>query len=129
MSRGYFDFVGTSPAYKGSRKFWYVPLVQSDCFWFDLIVNPPKVENDEDFIASYLADLKKHVEETLERRFIYFFCSRPKVRFDTQRKPHYEWFRGCLVVNLLIGREKKKKAIRVKLFDGHSFLQAKPQSK
>jgi hypothetical protein len=125
MWRGYFKFVTDFPEYKVFRKFWYIELVQSDCFWYDLIVHPPKFENDENYISSYLRSLKKHVEETLERRFIYFFCSRPKIRFDIRRKPRYELFKGHLVINLLVGKNQKKVSIRISL--PKSFDSIKPQ--
>jgi hypothetical protein len=73
-----------------------------------LIVNSPEQVDSKELITSYLAELKRRVEATLERRFIYFFASRTKVRFDVARQPYYELFTGKLVITFLIGAKKRR---------------------
>lgn len=117
MSRGYLGNLASNPAYAGSTKDWYVTLQQSSCYWYDLIVNPPDFVDTKDGISSQLEDLRARVEQTLEKRFIYFFASRTKVRFDTTRPPKYSFWKKWLVITLLVGRDKKRHTIKIK-FDG-----------
>ena len=114
MSRGYLGNLASNPAYAGSTKDWYVTLQQSSCYWYDLIVNPPDFVDTKNGISSQLDDLRARVEQTLEKRFIYFFASRTKVRFDTTRPPKYSFWKKWLVITLLVGRDKKRHTIKIK---------------
>lgn len=114
MSRGYLGNLASDPAYAGSIKDWYVTLQQSSCYWYDLIVNPPDFVDTKDGISSQLEDLRARVERTLEKRFIYFFASRTKVRFDTTRPPKYSFWKKWLVITLLVGRDKKRHTVKIK---------------
>lgn len=100
MTRGVFSITGRLPSYEKAAKVWYVELEQYDCFWYDLIVNSPDHSEFDESISSYLSHLKKEVENSLEKRFIYFICSRPKIRFDVRRRPRYELFGESLIVYL-----------------------------
>ena len=105
------------PAYTESSKNWHITLDRSNCFWYELIVNPPAFVDTRGDIADYLRRLKSAVEQTLEKRFIYFFVSRKKVRFDTTKKPKYSLFRKYLVLRLLIGKDGQSRTIKRKVFD------------
>lgn len=111
--RGIFGFLADHPAYKSLPKIWHVTTLHSDCFWWDMIVNPILVDNKNP-IAVYLKNLKEEVEKTLERRFIYYFVSRPKVRFDLSRPPYRKLFTKDLVVNFLVGKSQKRVKVRIK---------------
>lgn len=113
MSRGYFRGLASEPAYADSRKNWFVSLEGSSCYWYELIVNPPDFADTKGDISSHLEILRTEVERTLEKRFIYFFASRTKVRFDTSRPPRYSFWKKRLIVNLLIGRKKKRFPIEI----------------
>lgn len=92
MSRGMFASIAASDAYKNADKEWCVELQTYHKYWYDLVVNPNDVADYFDtrkLIVEYLRAVKKHVEESLEKRFIYFICSREKVRFDTNKKPSF----------------------------------------
>ena len=39
--RGIFDFLAKHGAYADGEKVWYVGLEQADCFWIDLVIDPP----------------------------------------------------------------------------------------
>lgn len=117
MTRGYLGNLASNPAYAGSTKDWYVTLQQSSCYWYDLIVNPPDFLDTRNSISSQLEELRVEVEQTLEKRFIYFFASRTKVRFDTTRPPKYSLFGGWLVITLLTGRYRKRHTIKIKFGD------------
>lgn len=114
MSRGNFGNLASNPTYAGSTKDWYVTLQQSSCYWYDLIVNPPDFVDTKNGISSQLEDLRARVEQTLEKRFIYFFASRTKVRFDTTRPPKYSFWKKWLVITLLVGRDRKRHTIKIK---------------
>ncbi len=115
MSRGYFGSFASNPDYAGLTKDWHVTLQQSSCYWYDLIINPPDFSDTKYGISSQIEDLRARVEQTLEKRFIYFFASRTKVRFDTTRPPKYSFFKKWLVITLLIGRDKKRHTIKIQL--------------
>ncbi|MGW7677948.1 hypothetical protein [Shewanella sp. S23-S33] len=114
MTRGYLDNLVGSPAYAESTKNWHITLQQSSCYWYDLIVNPPDFVNTKDSISSQLEDLRATVEQTLEKRFIYFFASRTKVRFDVTRPPKYSFWNKWIIITLLVGRDRKRYKIKIK---------------
>ncbi|MGE3926894.1 MAG: hypothetical protein AB7G13_28540, partial [Lautropia sp.] len=57
------------------------------------------------------------VESTLEKRFIYFFESRPKIRFDVTRQPRYSFFSKKLILHLLVGRDGRRVVLKKRLVD------------
>ena len=114
MTRGYLSNIAANPAYAGSTKDWHVTLQQSSCYWYDLIVNPPDFIDTKDSISSQLEDLRATVEQTLEKRFIYFFASRTKIRFDTTRPPKYSLWKKWLVITLLMGRDRRRRTIKIR---------------
>lgn len=114
MTRGYLGNLADSTAYAESTKNWHITLQQSSCYWFDLIVNPPDFVNTKDSIASELENLRATVEQTLDKRFIYFFASRTKVRFDVTRPPKYSFWNKWLIITLLVGRDRKRHKIKIK---------------
>lgn len=114
MTRGYLGNLASNPAYAGLTKDWYVTLQQSSCYWYDLIVNPPDLVDTRSSISSHLEELRVKVEQTLEKRFIYFFASRTKVCFDVGRPPRYSLFGKWLSIALLIGRDRRRHTIKIK---------------
>ncbi|MCG8517691.1 MAG: hypothetical protein MI794_06825 [Pseudomonadales bacterium] len=82
-------------------------------------MNPPDFAETKIGIGTMLDTLREKVESTLEKRFIYFFASRPKVRFDTTRPPRYEFFSKKLVLHLRIGRERRRVTLKRRFCDAH----------
>lgn len=41
MTRGNFDFINSNVAYSESDKSWWIDLINTDCIWYDMIINPP----------------------------------------------------------------------------------------
>ena len=117
MTRGFLRSIAQDPTYTNAEKDWCITLQQSTCYWYELIVNPPDFANTKSTIGMMLDSLREEVEKTLEKRFIYFFASRPKVRFDTSRQPRYELFSKKLVLHLLVGREKRRVILKKRLRD------------
>lgn len=117
MTRGQFADLAANSAYSNSAKDWVILLEQSKCYWYDLIVNPPEFAETKDWISGQLRQLRQQVEQSVERRFIYFFASRPKVRFDAQRAPRYTRFTKELELDLLTGRDGERVRIKQPVFD------------
>jgi hypothetical protein len=115
MSRGLFNFIISHEIYAKAPKSWYVSLVQCDCFWFDLVVNPPIEIAEPEPIKQYLKNLKKRVEDSLEKRFIYMYGSRKKMRFDTHKPLSLSFFFGRVFANFLVGAQGKRQRIRCDL--------------
>lgn len=117
MTRGTLDSIAQSPVYANSEKDWCITLQQSSCYWFELVVNPPDFGDTKSGIGRILNNLRTEVEKTLEKRFIYFFASRPRVRFDTSRRPRFEFFSKKLVLHVLVGRDKKRAILKTLVRD------------
>jgi hypothetical protein len=115
MNRGMFDSIRGLDVYAKTPKRWYVGLSQIDCFWFDLIVNPPLHRDSPDPIKGYLRDLKERVEQSLEKRFIYMYGARKKLRFNTRKPLSKGLFSRKLQVNVLVGREGRRQSFQCDL--------------
>ncbi len=122
LSRGMFSSIINNDIYKHSEKEWIVELQQYHKYWYDLIVNPDDVADYFDtrkLIVDYLKGIKNQIEENLEKRFVYFICSRTKVRFNTNKKPSYNPITKKVKLHLLIGKKEKNRTIKCKFFDIH----------
>ncbi len=127
MTRGMFDFLRNEPAYTGADKDWYVELIQSNCFWYDLIVNPPDEFNTKQQITDFLKGLQTIVETQLDKRFIYFLAARKKLRFCTMKKPRYALFSSDLIFYVETGRERTRQKLNMKIFDVATRKPIKPK--
>jgi len=130
MGRGEYSYMTENKAYIDSKKSWAVELSNTHMYWYDLLVNPSEVAEYFDtrqIIVDHLKRLKNEVEENLEKRFIYFICSRTKVRFDTSQKFYYSPFRNSAKIRLLIGKDKKKKSIYITFADTNTIERSKPR--
>ena len=54
LTRGYFNQTDMGPAYTESSKNWHITLDRSNCFWYELIVNPPAFVDTRRDITDYL---------------------------------------------------------------------------
>ncbi|EPO4491378.1 hypothetical protein ACUAW6_003429, partial [Vibrio cholerae] len=89
MNRGLYSSMITNNLYRDSDKEWVVELETYHRYWYDLVVNPCEIADYFDtrkLIVNHLKQVKKEVEEHLEKRFVYFICSRERVRFNTDKK-------------------------------------------
>lgn len=90
MERGFFKVLAGGEEYKDSDKNWIVELSHSCMIWYDSIVNKNDAGGGFDtrrLATERIRRFKQEVQENLEKRFIYFICTRPKVRFNTQVPP------------------------------------------
>lgn len=117
MSRGFFDFLQHEQAYSESEKDWYIELIQSTYFWYDLIINEPQGFDTKKQITEYLKKLQLHVSDQLDKRFIYFLAARKKVRFAPEKKPKYTIIGNKLVVYIRIGNKKRLQKIVREILD------------
>lgn len=130
MNRGIFSLIANTEAYKNSKKEWVIELQTYHQYWYDLIVNPHEVADHLDsrkFIITYLKHLKKQIEDGLEKRFVYFICSRERVRFNTKKAISYNPITGTTKLHILLGRNQIKKAIRCNFLDAISEKAYKPK--
>lgn len=99
------------PGYQDAEKSWHITLERSEFFWFELVVDPPEANDTRQMITHYLKELRANVEAALEKRFIYFYTTRKKVRFDTKNPPAYSFFGfgNKLIINLIIAGKKRHK--------------------
>ena len=122
MERGIFSYFSNDEFYRKIKKQWIIELEKSTWFWYDLVVRPydfAKDINTKNLIIDYLKKLKKEVENNLEKRFIYFVCSREKVRFNTNKKILYIPFIRKSIIPVIIGN--KKATLRIK-FPSHNLF-------
>jgi hypothetical protein len=124
MSRGQFSFITERKDFRDSKKTWHISLSQCSMFWFELIANPSIEKNTRTAVIEFLKNLKADVEEKLEKRFIYFFCSRKKMRFDDTYQPRKVLFSQGYKFKILIGKERRRKTIIVRLFNAEGKPQA-----
>lgn len=126
MNRGAFDFFTNYSIYIESEKDWYIALDRSDCFWYELIVNPPDEFDTKKYALDYLKELQGAVETQLDKRFIYFLAARKKVRFSKAKKPKYSFFGSRLTLYVELGRERKLKKITTQVLDMQTGKPIKP---
>ena len=112
MSRGSYDSLLKMDAYNDSKKAWVIELQRSDMYWYDLIVNPTEEFNSRRDIIKQLKAYKEDVESQLEKRFIYFICSRKKVRFNAESGYSYDIKTKAVVFYLLLGKDKQEVMVR-----------------
>jgi len=127
-----FSSIVDNDIYQQSEKEWIVELQRYHKYWYDLVVNPGEVAdyfNTRKLIVDYLKSIKKQVEENLEKRFVYFICSRTKVRFNTNKKPFYNPITKNVKIHILIGKEGARRTISCKFFDIHKNKFFRPQIK
>jgi hypothetical protein len=120
LNRGFFSSISNNEAYADADKKWTVELQRFHKYWYDLVVNPNEVAeyfDTRNLIVDYLKGLKKAVDQSLEKRFVYFICSRTKVRFNTKKKPFFNPLTKKVKIHILVGKKEKKRSIRCKFFD------------
>jgi hypothetical protein len=123
LSRGLFSSFIENDAYKNAEKEWIIELDRYHKYWYDLVVHSGEVAeyfNTRKLIFEHLKDVKKSVEDSLEKRFIYFICAREKVRFNTKKKPRYNSFTKKMTINIVIGKNERRRNIKCKFFDTHT---------
>ncbi|MGY0074591.1 hypothetical protein [Vibrio proteolyticus] len=129
VNRGLYASLIANELYKHSDKEWIVELETYHRYWYDLVVNPGEVADYFDtrqLIVNNLKRIKKEVEEHLEKRFVYFICSRERVRFNTNKKPTFNPITGKTKLHLLVGEKAVKKSVKCTFVDVATRKVSKP---
>lgn len=132
MNRGIYSSILGNDFYQNSEKELIVELERYHKYWYDLIVNPNEVAdyfNSREAIVSYLKTVKKNVDDHLKKRFVYFICSRTKIRFNTNKKPFYNPVTKKMKIHILVGKSEKKQIIKCQFFDIPTNKFCKPKLK
>jgi hypothetical protein len=120
VSRGIYSSMLGNDFYQDSEKELIVELQRYHRYWYDLIVHPNEVAeyfDSRELIVDYLKAVKKNVEDNLEKRFVYFICSRTKIRFNIDKKPFYNPITKKVKIHILVGKNEKKQTIKCQFFD------------
>ncbi|ENJ0400514.1 hypothetical protein AB0Z02_003693, partial [Acinetobacter baumannii] len=108
MKRGYFNNkIKDSIFFKENSKKWVLSIEYSTPIWYDLIMD--ECEEYKEFYKKILNDQVEASKDCNEKEFIYFFTSRPKVRFDLSRKIKIGKNVGEIFLNLIINCSEKRK--------------------
>jgi len=132
VNRGIYSSILGNDFYQNSEKELIVELERYHKYWYDLIVNPNEVAdyfNSREAIVSYLKTVKKNVDDHLKKRFVYFICSRTKIRFNTNKKPFYNPVTKKMKIHILVGKSEKKQIIKCQFFDIPTNKFCKPKLK
>lgn len=128
MERGFFKVLAGGDEYNDSDKNWIVELSQSCMIWYDSIVNKNDAGGGFDtrrLAIERIRRFKQEVSGNLEKRFIYFICTRPKVRFNTQVLPALITVSGNCAVYFNVRGETK--AVYLRFLDPDSEMPYKPK--
>lgn len=120
MNRGNFNFLNTNSFYQNADKKWIITLDKCHKFWYDLIVFPNQLNNKintRTLITQKLKEIEVNVKKHLDKRFIYFICSRTKIRFNIKKWILFNPISKYTYIPILIGKNNVKKYIKVKFID------------
>lgn len=112
MKRGIFGKFTDFEYTENVSRSWIVTFLESNCYWYDLIINPPEGWDSRKRISAELNEKKKLLADSIDKRFIYFLASRPKVRFDTTQKVKKKWFAPVIIVPVVVWPDRKKTKIQ-----------------
>ena len=100
MDRGIYDILLKHPIYQNSKKDWIIETARSDMIGYDLMFDPFDELETRPMVLNQLKQFKKDVESSIEKRFIYFICTRKK--FDSVKisnlifVPNFQWLSSPL---------------------------------
>ncbi|WP_350431135.1 hypothetical protein ABIS04_11365 [Shewanella sp. H8] len=94
-----------------------IELSQSTMYWYELLVSNFQDFDTPKLIKDDLKKQKKELNSNFKKHFIYFICSRKKIRFDITKKIKKVWFKDKVRIPLIIGKEKKKTSIDITFID------------
>ena len=113
MYRGIFDFIKNEKAYSDSKKKWYVVLDKNMFVWYDMIVSRYDFADTRKIIKDKIKSLKNSVKSNVDKRFIYYICSRKRVRFSLDHLPIIFNNNKKSRIFLEIGRENELHEIKI----------------
>lgn len=92
-----------------NKKELVIRLKHYHSFWYDLLEDKNAVAeyfDTKDLIKKKLIEIEKKLEKN--SKFVYFICSREKIRFDITKKPRYKCFSSSTVyIPIIMGNKRK----------------------
>lgn len=116
MNRGNFNFLNTNSFYQNADKKWIITLDECHKFWYDLIVFPNQLNdkiNTRTLITQKLKEIELNVKKHLDKRFIYFICSRTKIRFNIKKWILFNPISKYTYIPILIGKIKLRNILKL----------------
>lgn len=109
------DMMADAAAQSHMPQSWDVTAAESKFYWYDLITDFPPAPDFRDPLGRYLRRMQFAIEGTMDKRLIYFFVSRPRLRFDLKRTTSWGFFSLKLTVPLLVGADQVKETVTIDL--------------
>lgn len=129
MYRGILDSLNELAPYANAKKTVTIELQQWQQTWLHAITEPhslnPEIDTGQ-ITRDSLKSFKNTVKDNFNKKFIYFICSRTRVRFNPKKQPHHTFFRKKIKIHLIIEERTYKTII---LSKDHPILVAINPSK
>lgn len=113
MNRGMLNSLLYDEIYSKSAKEWGVETISSHIYWYDPIRNNHPIVKTRKLIRGQLDLLKESVKSSTDKKFIYFICSRKKVRFCDESTPIVS-SNGLMSLRVNVGKNVNSKDIVMK---------------
>ena len=114
MHRGYFGNLANLETIGNRGKTWLVSLDSFNMIWLGHIQKSTETAAAaRPVIRKFLSEQKRLVRETLDKRFIYFICSREKIRFRPTRRTRPGLWRGNFTLPFIAGSAETRHDIPV----------------
>lgn len=105
---------------------WQADLFQSQCCWYDLLMNPEVNWDGLSVIEEQIRQMQDQARGRSDLCFIAFWVARPKVRFSLSKLPRYALMSNELVFYVDVAGEKERKKLSTAFIDTQSRLSVKP---
>lgn len=110
--RGSFTGVFDAHGLRDTPKRWHISRLDTAVLWYELVVNPLNERVDlRSTLSSDLSSAKKAYEEFSSRRFVYFVCTRPRVRIADRGGVRLTAFRRRLRITLEVGAHRSRRRL------------------
>ncbi|KOR39372.1 hypothetical protein ADT26_20145 [Xanthomonas oryzae] len=96
---------------EGANQTWMVEAIESKLIWLDCLDEGPEGMNARKHAQKQLKELKGVVAENNSLRFVYFICSRDRVRISTVKNSIYSKWRDRMYLWLEIGGSRELEQI------------------
>ncbi|MGB0835446.1 MAG: hypothetical protein ACPGR2_13080 [Psychrobium sp.] len=117
MDRGIYGILLEHPIYQNSKKDWIIETARSDMIWYDLMFDPFDELDTRPIVLNQLKQFKKDVESSIEKRFIYFICTRKKVRFSEDIKPEICAKSSMIKLTIIVGDNESSHEVFLSMHD------------
>lgn len=106
---------------------WQADLFQSQCCWYDLLMDSPVAAGDSlDMLEEQLRQMLDLARSRSDLCFIIFWAARPKLRFNLDKQPRYALMSNELVFYVDIVGQQEKMKLSTAFIDIQSRQSVKP---